>query len=899
MRAAPPPPLYRGRAAAGTQIRLVGRNEEFSSVVSAVESNGGAVIVGPEGIGKTALANAAARAVAQEDFHVVHIRGSSFSAETAYGALAWVLSEMPDTPLGNPVHVLRALKEHLAQRAEGRRTLLVVDNVHELDALSQTAIVQLMRQSAAAMLATTPDLLRCGEELVRLWSEGMIRRIDLGPLEPAGAVALMEQITGGRLSALAAHTVWRQTRGNPLFTSLLCRDQVAAGRLKERGGIWTLAGPLSFNGEIADWLESWYRRIGSRERRIVDLVSLCPGIPLHALLGVADAECIESLEEQGVLTVSHGEGAVLLSDPLYARLVAERVPMGHFFELWQELLAAGLDPESWPDRPARAFALWAAAAGSPVDAALAARACAAANRDGEPADALRIADAVQNPGTHPRLQLERARALRAVQELQSAEAELRRLLERDDPETTVPALLELALVVRSMPEPSMSPLEALGLAEAAAHSQPEPARTGLLHQVTAARAFLAALDSNPAIAPPELGALCLDWAVPAAVLLPARASRCQLLALEGRAQEARLEAAELWESLKQARGLPLAAGAEILDGILCTYIMCAEPLQALTLLDQARKVRYLETHLSAWSELPAGVIHALCGRSDAALKCLLPAHRQLEVDDRGELLPLALAAMGFCYAEQDEWDMMAEYLAAVPEFKTVPPAHVLTATRFFQLAAALRFSTDGQPSAELAAQGRRAAGLGNYPAAVLCLSAAALSGDTAAAALLETTAGSGDGAPARMWETLGAGLARKSGRDLFDAAAALLARGLYGHGYRAALAAQEAAETANQRELGRQARMVANECYRMLAEANSLASRLGTLSDFERDLARRAASGASSARLGSVLHLSPRTVDWHLGRIFLKLHVSGRAELRRLLGDGKSARLPEVTQYFK
>ena len=179
----------------------------------------------------------------------------------------------------------------------------MVDNVHELDALSQTATVQLMRQSSAALLATTPDLLRCGEDLVRLWAEGMIRRIDLGPLDPADSLALMEQIAGGRLSALAAHTVWRQTRGNPLFTSLLCRDQMTAGRLTERGGIWTLAGPLSFNGEISDWLESWYRRIGPPERRIVDLVSLCPGIPLQVLLDIADAQAAETLEEQGVLEV--------------------------------------------------------------------------------------------------------------------------------------------------------------------------------------------------------------------------------------------------------------------------------------------------------------------------------------------------------------------------------------------------------------------------------------------------------------------------------------------------------------------------------------------------------------------------------------------------------------------
>lgn len=893
-----PPQLYPGRAAGGTQTRLIGRAEELSAAVSSVESNGGAVIVGPEGIGKTALANAAARAV-QEGFHVVHIRGSSFSSGTAYGALGWLLSEMPDTPLGSPVQVLRALKDHLEERARGRRTLLVVDNVHELDVLSQTVTVQLMRQSSAALLATTPDLLRCGEELVRLWAEGMIRRIDLGPLDPADSLALMEQIAGGRLSALAAHAIWRQTRGNPLFTSLLCRDQVTAGRLVERGGIWTLAGQIAFNGEISDWLESWYRRLGPSERRIVELVSLCPGIPLQVLLETADAQAAETLEEQGLLEVRHGDGSVRLRNPLYARLVAERVPLGHFFELWQELLGARLDPASWADGPARAFAAWSATAGNAVEPELAARACAAANRDGEPDAALKIAAAVQAPGPHPRLLLERARALRALHQAPEAEAELRALLELGDPLTEVPALLELVQTARFLSKPQLSPLQALGQAEAAASSRPEPERTDLLQQVTAVRAALAVLDAAPGGAPPELGALCLDWSAPAARVLPARASRCQLLALAGRTQEAHQEAADLWDSLQQAQDLPLAAGAEILDGILCTYIMCAEPVRALALLDQARRVRYLETHLSAWSELPAGVIHAISGRADAALDCLLPAHRQLEVDDPRELLPLALAAMAYCYAQRREWDRMSEHLAAVPEFRSAPAAHVLTATRYFQVTAALCFSTDSDLPVQLTAQGRRAWANGNFPAAVLCLSTAALAGDAPAAKLLESTAAAGDGPAARMWERLGAGLWQGSGKGLFEAAEGLLARGLYGHGYKAAVAAQEAAESTNQRELARQARMTANECYRMLADANSLESRLADLSDFERDLAARAASGASSARLGSALHLSPRTVDWHLGRIFQKLHVSGRAELRRLLGDGPDKREGEPGQYFK
>jgi DNA-binding CsgD family transcriptional regulator len=50
----------------------------------------------------------------------------------------------------------------------------------------------------------------------------------------------------------------------------------------------------------------------------------------------------------------------------------------------------------------------------------------------------------------------------------------------------------------------------------------------------------------------------------------------------------------------------------------------------------------------------------------------------------------------------------------------------------------------------------------------------------------------------------------------------------------------------------------------------------------ELEVARLAATGLSSADLATRLHLSVRTVDTHLGRVYLKLGVAGRAELRNV-----------------
>ena len=53
----------------------------------------------------------------------------------------------------------------------------------------------------------------------------------------------------------------------------------------------------------------------------------------------------------------------------------------------------------------------------------------------------------------------------------------------------------------------------------------------------------------------------------------------------------------------------------------------------------------------------------------------------------------------------------------------------------------------------------------------------------------------------------------------------------------------------------------------------------------EAHIARLAAEGMTNPEIGSALYVSPRTVEWHLRKIFTKLGVSTRRELRRSLPD--------------
>jgi DNA-binding CsgD family transcriptional regulator len=62
----------------------------------------------------------------------------------------------------------------------------------------------------------------------------------------------------------------------------------------------------------------------------------------------------------------------------------------------------------------------------------------------------------------------------------------------------------------------------------------------------------------------------------------------------------------------------------------------------------------------------------------------------------------------------------------------------------------------------------------------------------------------------------------------------------------------------------------------------------GDLTPQERQIARLARDGLSNPEIGSMLFLSPRTVEWHLHNVFTKLGISSRAKLREALPESPS-----------
>ena len=292
--------------------RLFGYGTELATIVDALcdAECVGALIIGPAGVGKTSVLNAALSRL-DPSRSITRLRGSNSARARNLGIFEILLSqEGIDTELP-PGRSLSVIGELFERKSAGTEALVVVDNAdlvddHSLAVLAQLTAARRIRLLIAAESARPPiDL------IVGLWMDGRLVRVDLDGIDEADATAMINSVGLMETETRSDSELCSLAHGNP--------------RLLER---------LLYGRSRTSGVESAIARADELSRSIIETVSLAEAVPHDSLIGLGDPLTIDALAENGLLTIAKGRGGeVSMHEPVTTENVRASIPPSRSLEL--------------------------------------------------------------------------------------------------------------------------------------------------------------------------------------------------------------------------------------------------------------------------------------------------------------------------------------------------------------------------------------------------------------------------------------------------------------------------------------------------------------------------------------------------------------------------------------
>ena len=316
---------------------LVGRDAELSRLGELLDAaargrGGGAVLLGEAGIGKTAVAAAAATAAESRGFTVAWGRCPELSPSPYWPWRQLLVGLGPkrlvdDVKLGSRAELFASVLATLEKYAAVGPLALFLDDVHRADegSLELLAFVASQLQGTPIVVVATSrdDALElngpAGSALAGLPLS--VLRLELGGLDPEETTALVRALNRSASDELVAN-IQRRTAGNPFFVSEVARLYATRERQGADAGI-------EVPKAVQHVLSRRFARLGQ------DAVSM---LEVAAVIGEPDVQMLAAV-------TGRSENAVLelLDEPMQARLLAgtgRELRFAH--DLVREALYAGL-----------------------------------------------------------------------------------------------------------------------------------------------------------------------------------------------------------------------------------------------------------------------------------------------------------------------------------------------------------------------------------------------------------------------------------------------------------------------------------------------------------------------------------------------------------------------------
>ena len=255
------------------------------------------------------------------------------------------------TPLGDPRLDKTLLFEAVARLLERVATrgplALFLDDLHWADASSLEIVHRLVRllEGHSVLLFGTMRPRESEERrevrtLISAVRRGPARmeELVLSPLHEANAAEMASGLLGGAVSKDLQRLLAVRSGGWPLFVEALVRSAIETGKLARSDGIWYLrtGTVLPVPASLAEMVRDRLDRASEVDRQVLDLVAVAGRDATHPVLveiaGLEEEDllrALQRLEMAGLLVegLRGGDVAYTFGHPLFQELVYERLPL--------------------------------------------------------------------------------------------------------------------------------------------------------------------------------------------------------------------------------------------------------------------------------------------------------------------------------------------------------------------------------------------------------------------------------------------------------------------------------------------------------------------------------------------------------------------------------------------
>lgn len=359
---------------------LVGRDavmQRLETLLAAGESAGGVMLAGSPGVGKSRVGQECLALAARAGYVSMRVTAIEAAASIPFGAFAPLLPSFSATVDRAERHqeMLQGAAAAIVEAGGRRPVALLIDDAHLLDAASAALAYQLALMPSVFVVLAVALGEPAPDGVTALWKDGVVERLDLGPLDPDTIGELLVDVLGAVETGTFDYLQSRSS-GNVVFLRHLVLAALQSGALREDEGVWRIVRPPDVPATLAELVESRLMDLDDVERTILDTVAFGEPVGVELLARMASRTVLEALERRRLVVVER-RGRRLearLAHPLHGDVLRSRAPILRADSVRQALAAAVEESGARRSDDLLRAAAWRLQSGGPLSSSIAVRA---------------------------------------------------------------------------------------------------------------------------------------------------------------------------------------------------------------------------------------------------------------------------------------------------------------------------------------------------------------------------------------------------------------------------------------------------------------------------------------------------------------------------------------------